>query len=90
MDNIFKYNSKAKYTPNGGQDLQILTAKDLFKQTIIVSDNESFQAVFPNIFTDYEMDENGSRLKIWQTEPLKLSTKIESMHIFRFIYDLPP
>ena len=34
---MFRYNPKANYQPNGGQYLQILSGKDLHKQTIVVS-----------------------------------------------------
>ena len=34
---MFKYNLKANYQPNGGRYLQILSGKDLYKQTIVVS-----------------------------------------------------
>ena len=32
-----RYNPKANYQPNGGRYLQILSGKDLYKQTIVVS-----------------------------------------------------
>ena len=34
---MFTYNPKANYQPNGGRYLQILSGKDLYKQTIVVS-----------------------------------------------------
>ena len=34
---MFRYNPKANYQPNGGRYLQILSGKDLYKQTIVVS-----------------------------------------------------
>ena len=34
---MFRYNSKANYQPNGGRYLQVLSGKDLYKQTIVVS-----------------------------------------------------
>ena len=52
---MFRYNPAAKYPPNGGQYLQILSGKDLYKQTIVVSAMESdgvpltFPARFLNI-----------------------------------------
>ena len=30
---MFRYNPKANYQPNGGRYLQILSGKDLYKQT---------------------------------------------------------
>ena len=52
---MFRYNSKANYQPNGGLYLQILSGKDLYKQTIVVSamENDTFPARFLNIFVDY-------------------------------------
>ena len=34
---MFRYNPAANYQPSGGQYLQILSGKDLYKQTIVVS-----------------------------------------------------
>ena len=34
---MFRHNPKANYQPNGGRYLQILSGKDLYKQTIVVS-----------------------------------------------------
>ena len=34
---MFRYNPKANYQPNGGHYLQILSSKDLYKQTIVMS-----------------------------------------------------
>ena len=34
---MFRYNPAANYQPNGGRYLQILSGKDLYKQTIVVS-----------------------------------------------------
>ena len=34
---MFRYNPKVNYQPNGGRYLQILSGKDLYKQTIVVS-----------------------------------------------------
>ena len=52
---MFRYNPKANYQPNGGRYLQILSGKDLYKQTIVVSamENDTLPARFPNIFVDY-------------------------------------
>ena len=35
---MFRYNPKANYQPNGGRYLQILSGKDLYKPTIVVSE----------------------------------------------------
>ena len=58
---MFKYNSKANYQPNGGRYLQILSGKDLYKQTIVVStrgmakasDRDTFPVRLLNTFVDY-------------------------------------
>ena len=79
---MFRYNSKANYQPNGGRYLQILSGKDLFKQTIVVSaieNDDTFPARFPNIFVDYLLrqmhvgDElctnwNKAAMRLWQTQ----------------------
>ena len=41
---MFRYNLKANYQPNGGCYLQVLSGKDLYKQTIVVSarDDDTF------------------------------------------------
>ena len=77
---MFRYNPKANYQPNGGCYLQILSGKDLYKQTIIMSamKNDTFPARFPNIFVDYPLGQmhvgdklwrnwNKASLKLWQT-----------------------
>ena len=57
MDRIYKYNPEISYKPNGGRYLQILSAKDLYIQNIIVAEHDdhsnSFQVKFPNIFMNY-------------------------------------
>ena len=52
---MFRYNPKANYQPNGGRYLQILSGKDLYKQTIVISagTHDTFPARFLNIFVDY-------------------------------------
>ena len=75
---MFKYNQKANYQPNGGRYLQILSGKDLYKQTIVVSagsHGNTFPARFPNIFVDYPLGQMrvGDKLwKNWNKAPLKL------------------
>ena len=34
---MFRYNPKANYQPNGVRYLQVLSGKDLYKQTIVIS-----------------------------------------------------
>ena len=79
---MFRYNPKANYQPNGGRYLQILSGKDLYKQTIVVSaggHDDTFSARFPNIFVDYPLRQmrvghklwtnwNKAPLKLWQTQ----------------------
>ena len=52
---MFRYNPAANYQPNGGRYLQILSGKDLYKQTIVVGamENDTFPARFLNIFVDF-------------------------------------
>ena len=78
---MFRYNPKANYQPNGSRYLQILSGKDLYKQTIVVSagTHDTFPARFPNIFVDYPLGQmrvgdklwtnwNKATLKLWQTQ----------------------
>ena len=52
-----RYNRAANYKPNGGQYLQILSGKDLYKQTIVVSagTHDTFPVRFLNVFVDYPL-----------------------------------
>ena len=53
---MFRYNPKANYLPNGRSILSILSGKDLYKQTMVVSagsHNDTFPVRFPDIFVDY-------------------------------------
>ena len=61
---------KANYQPNGGRYLQILSGKDLYKQTIVVSAgiHDTFPVRFLNIFVDYPLNWNKAPLKLWQTQ----------------------
>ena len=54
---MFRYNPKANYQPNGDRYLQILSGKDLYKQTRVMSagTHDIFLARFPNIFIDYPL-----------------------------------
>ena len=78
---MFKYNPKANYQPNGGCYLQILSGKDLYKQTIVMSagTHDTFPVRFLNIFVDYPLGQmhvgdklwknwNKALLKLWQTQ----------------------
>ena len=75
---MFKYNPAANYQPNGGRYLQILSGKDLYKQTIVVSagTHDTFPARFPNIFVDYPLGQMcvGDKLWTnWNKAPMRLS-----------------
>ena len=76
---MFRYNPKANYQPNGGRYLQILSGKDLYKQTIVVSSKDTFPVRFPNIFVDYPLGQmhvgdklwtnwNKAPMRLWQTQ----------------------
>ena len=83
---MFKYNPKANYQPNRGRYLQILSGKDLYKQTINVNAMENdgvprdqraltFPTRFPNIFVDYPLGQMPVGNKLWTNwnkAPLKL------------------
>ena len=65
---MFRYNSKADYQPNWGRYLQILSGKDLYKQTIVVSarsHGDTFMARFLNIFVDYPLKQMPVGDKLW-------------------------
>ena len=76
---MFRYNPKANYQPNGGCYLQILSGKDLYIQTIVVSKDDTFLVRFLNIFFDYllgqmlvgdklRMHWNKALMHLWQTQ----------------------
>ena len=76
---MFRYNSKANYQPNGGQYLQTLSGKDFYKQTIVVSDRDTFPARFLNVLFDYPLEQmcvgdklwthwNKAPIRLWQTQ----------------------
>ena len=58
---------KANYQPNGGLYLQLLSGKDLYKQTIAVSamGNDTFPVTFLNIFVDYPLGQMRVGDKLW-------------------------
>ena len=80
---MFQYNPDAKYKPNGGQYLQLLSGKDLHKQTIVFSikgndtssSDDIFPSSFPNIFVDYHLGEmkiGNKSWTNWNKTPLRL------------------
>ena len=64
---MFRYNPKANYQPNGGRYLQILSGKDLYKQTIVMSarTHDTFPVRFLNIFVDYLLGQMHAGDKLW-------------------------
>ena len=62
---MFRYNPGANYQPNGGRYLQLLSGKDLYKQTIVVSSKDTFPARFLNIFVDYTLEQMHVGDKLW-------------------------
>ena len=75
----YKYNPDASYERNGGIYLQLITAKDLYIQNIIVAEHDghsdSFQVKFPNIFTNYPLGAvkvEDQRFKYWNHYKLTL------------------
>ena len=80
---MLRSNPKANCQPNGGQYLQILSGKDLYKQTIVISikgndtfsGDDAFPASFLNIFVDYplgEMKTGNKSWMDWNKAPLRL------------------
>ena len=78
---MFRYNPKANYQPDVGCYLQILSGKDLYKQTIVVSagTHDTFPVRFLNIFVDYPLGQmrvedklwmnwNKAPMRLWQTQ----------------------
>ena len=78
---MFRHNPAANYQPNRGRYLQILSGKDLYKQTIVVSagTHDTFPARFLNIFVDYPLGQmcvgdklwthwNKAPMRLWQTQ----------------------
>ena len=59
MDRIYKKNQDARYKPNGGRYLQLISAKDLYIQNITLAEHDghsnTFQVKFPNVFTNYPL-----------------------------------
>ena len=77
---MFRYNPKANYQQYGGRYLQILSGKDLYKQTIVVSagthdgvaprpqaqrTHDTFIERFLNIFVDYPLGQMHVGDKLW-------------------------
>ena len=80
---MFRYNPAANYQPNGGRYVQVLSGKDLYKQTIVISSGgeakasskDTFPARFPNIFADYSLGQmrvGDKQWTIWNRSPMRL------------------
>ena len=72
---MFRYNPAANYQPNGGRYLQVLSGKDLYKQTIVVISKDTFPVRFQNIFADYPLGQMcmGDKLWMhWNEHPMRL------------------
>ena len=74
---MFRYNPKANYQPNGGRYLQVLSGKDLYKQTMVVSamENDTFPARFLNTIIDYTLGQMHVEDKLWMNwneHPMRL------------------
>ena len=89
MDRIYKYNPDTSYKPNGGTYLQIITAKDLYIQSITVAEqdghSDSFQVKFPNVFTHYLNDAvrvEDQRFKDWDNYKFNLSQSQLNFAVF--------
>ena len=52
---IYDNNPDTTYKPNQGRYLQLISAKDLCIQNITVSEHDSSQVKFSNIFTNYPL-----------------------------------
>ena len=80
---MFRYNLAANYQPNGGRYLQVLSVKDLYRQTIVMStgggSKDTFPVRFLNIFVDYPLGQmsvgdklwtnwNKAPMRLWQTQ----------------------
>ena len=72
---MLRYNPAANYQPNGDRYLQVLSGKDLYKQTVVISaggvastsamGNDTFPVRFPNIFVDYPLGQMHVGDKLW-------------------------
>ena len=74
---MFRYNPAANYQPNRGRYLQVLSGKDLYKQTIVISNRDgaavwpqavrahTFPVRYPNIIVDYPLRQMHLGDKLW-------------------------
>ena len=72
---MFRSYPAANYEPNGGRYLQVLSGKDFYEQTIVMSSDDPFPVRFPNIFVDYLLRQMcvGDKLWMqWNKAPMQL------------------
>ena len=81
---MFRYNPAANYQPNGGRYLQLLSGKDLYKQTIVVSTGDTSSVRFPNIFVNYSLGQMRVGDKLWMHWN-KAPMRLELFIVFTFI-----
>ena len=62
---MFRHNLRAKYESNKGRYLQILSGKNLYKQTIVISSKDTFPVRFPNIFVGYPLGQMRVGDRMW-------------------------
>ena len=62
---MFQYDPITNYQANGGRYLQLLSDKDLYKQMIVISKNDTFPVGFLNIFVDYPLGSIKVGDKLW-------------------------
>ena len=68
---MFRYNPAANYQPNGGCYIQILSGKDLYRETIVVSKDGKIS----EYFVDYPLGQMhvGDKLWMnWNEHPMQL------------------
>ena len=79
MDRIYEYNPDATYKANQEKYLQLISAKYLYIQNITLSEHDSFQVKFPDVFSIYPrgavrvedqrfIDWDHYKFTLWQTQ----------------------
>ena len=69
---MFRYNSAANYQPNGGRYLQVLSGKDFYKQTIVVSTRGVAKASSKDTFPLGQMRVGHKLWMHWNKAPMRL------------------
>ena len=62
---MFSLYPKVKHKSNRGRYLQIMSAKDPYDQTVVVSNDDTFHVRFPNNFVDFPLGEVRVGNKLW-------------------------